>query len=174
MSEINEAIRPMVEIERKFLLSVTLQDIIDDAMAEGRAPASETIEQVYLPDTGKWTIRGRMTRVEEFGKTDYLLTMKRRIDALMCHEIEHHITALHYCTLRDLAQHEPLRKRRWHHSPSGFVIDEFLNDRLADFRIAEVELDAPDQPITLPWFVGEEITGKMSNQDLALIYLCHG
>lgn len=175
-----------VEIERKFLLNTSLAKALASHRETTFRPVEHyLIEQVYMPDSGGWTIRARsvMTKVTERSRvgewqrseTEYYLTLKRRLTDLTCTEVEKELHAQEYLHMRELARHRPLVKRRHFMHGTGFVIDEFLNPEFernfdtGDYRmvVAEIELDAEDQPFDRPHWLGEEVHRDWSNRALA-------
>jgi CYTH domain-containing protein len=166
--------RPLKEIERRFRLNCSIADFIYRAESElpssvaVRSLPSELIEQVYLQNTGDWTIRGRHVMYSHDGYSDdYILTMKHRLTAVECIEIETLTSSIQYAVMAGMCGHKPLVKRRYHHAASGFTIDQFLNPELNDLALAEIELTSPDQTFPIPWFIGEEVTGQITNRRLA-------
>lgn len=161
----------MFEIERKFLVNRPLVDIL-----KIYKPFSfEMIEQVYLPNTGKWAIRARSIAINGVDATKrWILTMKRRKTALTAVELEEQIFPHMYEAMKANCNHSPIIKKRWTcYIPNGdsqveFVIDEFLNPELDNLVMAEVELKSEDQEFPRPDWLGEEVTGVKGYSNAAM------
>jgi CYTH domain-containing protein len=166
---------PTTECERKFLVP-DLDAVQSDQ--ETQAWNRTFVKQAYLPDTGGWTVRLRATlrggmapfAPDGTNNSRFYLTLKYPTsDPTTCVELETQITpeqhkawALHAGT--------PIRKVRYTASYAGqaWVVDVF-QDGLAPLILAEIELPDPNTPVTLPPWVGMEVTGdrKYSNASLA-------
>lgn len=148
------------ECERRFL--VHLADL------PAAMPTPFRIEQCYLPDTGDWQVRARMTLRD--GRRRHFVTMKRKISHGIAHEIEQDATEDTWLQFR-LAAGKVLIKSRTELALSCgamLELDRYEADLLNGMAIAEVELPCIDHPVTLPGWVGREVTGvsEYSNRSL--------
>lgn len=144
------------EIERKFAVRSL-------AMVEGRV--GSRITQGYIADD-PMTVRVRIIEAEAF------MTLKCRTAEIERDEYEfpipmHHARELieRYCGLRVI---EKVRYRVPH---EGLVYEvDIFSGRHSGLVIAEVELDAADQAIDLPEWIGAELTHdrRYSNSSLSL------
>ncbi|CAO3413750.1 CYTH domain-containing protein [Azospirillum endophyticum] len=134
-----------LEIERRFLVRKDVRHLCRHGVR---------ILQGYLPSDGTNTVR---VRIAEGHAT---LTVKSRKRGACRDEVEHPLALdfarqllLHRCEGR------VIEKTRYRHCQDGLCweIDIFHgeNDGLV---IAEVELDAPDQAVPLPDWIGAEVT----------------
>ena len=135
-----------IEIERRFLV------VTDDWRVAVGAP--QQIRQGYLPVTHGLTMRVR--RLDDKG----FLAIKTPKDGPLRTEMEYEIPCEHAdFLLHAVCDQPPLEKLRYALPFGGltWVIDEFsgANHGLV---IAEAELDRPDQLVSLPPWVGMEIT----------------
>lgn len=150
-----------LEIERRFLVN---RSVAED-MACGHN--MKLIEQIYLGRTGEWTVRSRKT-----GQIapEFALTFKKAVARGANIEIEQAgdpRTHMHFFLQAGAA----LTKRRYKIGlPSGHILelDIYDNDVLESLAIAEVELASMSEPVELPDWLGEEITGQagFSNANL--------
>jgi len=143
------------EIERKFLLgSVDPADLPPHK--------SFDIEQTYLLSAeGEARVRRRTYR----GASVYTHTVKRPIQTGERVEIERRVAGAEYITL--LGQADPERRtvrktrRVFHWERQVFELDTFTAPRRG-LTLLEIELDALDQPVSLPPFLDlqREVTGE--------------
>lgn len=134
-----------VEIERKFLVAR------DDWRAGAKAIR---IRQGYLAEN-----QGLNVRVRQKGDNAYL-TIKAARDADSRHEFEYRIpTSDAELMLGQLCARPPIEKTRYEVVVDGntWEIDVFEGANKG-LIIAEIELASPDQPFTLPAWVGPEVT----------------
>lgn len=140
------------EIERKFLIVSSLEDIL------GNTPRKCLyIDQRYLPDSGDWTIRVR--QVIEMSNVSFFLTMKKKVTNVTCIEIEMPITQQTYeqmlpnCGLS-------LSKIRYEVEYMGHLweIDQFINPVFDGLIIAEIELSSEEEVFEKPSWLGKEVT----------------
>ncbi|MGM9826931.1 MAG: CYTH domain-containing protein [Muribaculaceae bacterium] len=134
-----------IEIERKFLVANT------DYKA--MASHSEPICQGYLSVDPDRTVRVRIKGEHGF------LTVKSRTHGLTRGEWEYEIPVGDARELLALCPN-PLEKRRWYVEYEGHVweVDEFGGSH-AGLCVAEVELQSADETVTVPGFIGREVTG---------------
>jgi adenylate cyclase len=144
-----------IEIERKFLLA-----------SEGWRSAvrvSSRICQGYIVRTGALSVRIRTLDADAY------ITIKQRVPGPARAEFEYAIPREDAEAL--LAHCEPplIEKIRHHvtHDGHEWTIDEFQGHRAGLF-LAECELDAPDQKISLPDWVSIEVTDDPAYRNEAL------
>lgn len=148
-----------LEIERKFVVR-------DDGWRQleiGSAP----IEQGYFARTPLVSARVRI-----YGENGYI-TLKSAggKDTLSRHEFEYKIPATDAAEMiRQFSIEAPIRKVRYDVPFGGniWTVDVF-EDANAGLVLAEIELESADQAITLPRWVGEEVTNdpRFENSSLA-------
>ena len=147
-----------IEIERKFLV---VQDGWRDQVV-GR----QDICQAYLSSAGENSVRVRVIDDREAW-----ITVKSAYRGLARQEFEYQIPYADACKLLGVRRTGLIEKTRHiiHHAGRAWEVDEFagLNRGLV---IAEVELDAVDDVVQQPEWVGEEVTGQRPyhNSQLAL------
>ena len=152
----NEPLTMHLEIERRFLASPA---------ALSWCRHGTEIEQGYLRADGRITVRVRIA--DDVG----VVTIKGRKSG--CSRLEHE-TLISLTGARALLSrippHMTVRKTRYAVDIAGLIweIDVFggLNTGLI---LAEVEMERPDQPITLPAWITREVTRdhRYSNSQLA-------
>ena len=137
-----------VEIERKFL-------VVNNSY-KNEAFAHSHILQGYLCSN-----KGRTVRVRIRDDRAYL-TIKGPTPegGLVCYEFEKEIPIEEGKQLMMLCEPGIIEKVRWlvKHDNHTFEVDEFLGDNMG-LILAEVELSSVDESITLPDFIGKEVTG---------------
>lgn len=168
----------MKEIERKFLLAVDLEyllqatntnsDIYDGL--HGTYQIYHTITQHYLKDTGDWAIRVRRIDLDvNYGdgwkvESEFVQTMKRRICDQSSVEVEEPITEEAFKFLagdRTLTTPALIKKRHRITYPDVeycWEVDEFLNPEYAGLVMAEIELSKVNEAIPMPFWLGKEVT----------------
>lgn len=134
-----------VEIERRFLVREDIRRLCRDGVR---------IVQGYLPSDGAHTLRVRLAG------TQGTLTMKSRRQGRCREEVEYPIaaeTAVELLLQRcDGGLVEKIRYRVCH-DDLCWEVDVFEGEN-AGLVIAEVELNHPDQPVSMPGWVGTEVT----------------
>jgi len=133
------------EIERKFL-------VVNDDWRQG--VKGKLYRQGYIPTADARTVRVRV--VEDRG----YLTLKGPVSNLTRPEFEYDIPLTDAQTMLDTLCEPPLIEKYRYRLPIGALvweIDEFLGAN-SGLIIDEVELNAPDQSIELPSWVGTEVT----------------
>lgn len=144
------------EIERKFLVR-------NDSWRAG--PAGVLCRQGYLSLGGPCTVRVRL-----LGDAGYL-TIKGPPAGLARAEYEYPIPAAdaaemleRFCTSLQVEKRRHVRE----HGGHTWEIDEFLGANQG-LVLAEVELERPDEPVSLPEWAGREVTGdpRYLNSSLA-------
>lgn len=167
----------MKEIERKFLLNVELDYLLEATNTNsdlydglhGTYWLNRTITQHYLKNTGDWAIRVR--QIEDISNPgdgwvstyEYFETKKLRISDIECHEIENEIEKdqFDYFASNRLLTTPGLIKRRHNITYSNhrlWEVDEFLNPEYVGLVIAEIELNSKDEIFPMPFWVGREVT----------------
>ncbi len=149
------------EIERKFLVT-------DDRWREA-AGAGKAYRQGYLCRDGRVSLRVRISGTE--AKLAIKARKEAKAGAISRYEYEYAIDASEAEEmLRDLATGSVVAKTRYEVEHAGLVweIDVFEGEN-APLILAEVELDAPDQALTLPGWAGREVSddGRYFNAYLA-------
>ena len=132
------------EIERKFLVTGT----------DWRNSVGVTISQGYLSRDKERTVRIRLAGKRAF------LTIKGITTGASRPEFEYEIPVSDAEQLVKLCDGPLVEKVRRAIVYGGFTwaVDEFLGEN-AGLVIAEVELEAEDQPFKRPHWVGQEVTG---------------
>ena len=135
------------EIERKFLVKGGFKEAAFDALR---------ITQGYLS-----TAPGRSVRVRLRGDQGFLTVKGPSLDGgLSRFEWEKEIGADDARALLELCEPGIIDKTRWLVKAGShtFEVDEFHGDN-EGLVVAEVELNAPDEPFEKPAWLGEEVTG---------------
>jgi adenylate cyclase len=148
----------LVEIERKFL--VKSEDYKSNAFKV------QLFSQAYLSRNPEKSIRVRIVEKEGF------LTIKglSSDSGLSRFEWEKKISLNEAVELTKLCGDEQIIKNRYFikHDKVIIEVDEFLNENKG-LVIAEVELKTINQKITLPKWIGKEVTGDNKYYNLSLI-----
>lgn len=134
------------EIERKFLV-----------VSDGWRPlvtSSSLLRQGYLSSNAKATVR-----VRTWDDHKARLTLKGASRGMVRAEYEYEIPITDALEMLAMAEPHVLEKRR-HLVPFGGLLWEIdvFEGRHEGLTIAEVELDSVDQVVTLPDWVGSEVT----------------
>lgn len=137
-----------IEIERKFLVRATFKEF---------AQRSVYIVQSYLSINPKCSIRVRICEDKAY------LTIKGESSksGLSRYEWEKELDLNEARELMNLSEFEPIEKRRYY-IPQGkhcYEVDEFTAKNQG-LIIAEVELDAEDEEVEKPKWLGREVTGN--------------
>jgi len=147
------------EIERKFLV-----------VSDGWKPlvtSSSLLRQGYLSSNAKATVR-----VRTWDEQKARLTLKGVARGMVRAEYEYDIPMDDALELLAMAEPHVLEKRR-HLVPFGGLLWEVdvFEGRHEGLTIAEVELDSVDQAVTLPDWVGTEVTedDRYNNASLSRI-----
>lgn len=146
-----------VEIERKFL-------VVDDSW-QSAVSEQYFIAQGYLSVDAERTIRVRLKGEEGF------LTIKGRPKGLVRREFEYQIPVADVQTMLDtMCDRPPIKKRRYEVFFQGHLweIDVFEGVN-AGLILAEVELKRPDEQVSLPPWVGSEVTGDPKYYNARLV-----
>lgn len=134
------------EIERKFLVKGE----------EWKAAAKGTVyRQGYLSSAKERVVRVRTIESKGF------LTIKGITRGVSRAEFEYEISAEDAAIMLDDMCEKPLIEKKRYKIPVGglvFEVDEFFGEN-AGLVVAEVELKDEKQKITLPPWVGEEVSG---------------
>lgn len=133
------------EIERKFL-------VINDTFKE-MSESHVEIEQGYLNRDPERTVRVRRKGDKAF------LTVKGLTTGIRREEYEYEIPMTDAQNMLEICLPSVVRKTRWHVLYAGHMweVDEF-HGHLQGLILAEVELPSEDTQVTLPSFVGEDVS----------------
>lgn len=149
-----------IEIERKFLVA---KDNWRDAIV-----SSQTIVQGYLTTGGG----GVTVRVRAIDDARGYLTIKSGGSALARAEFEYEVPIADARQILGLSRGGRIEKtRHLLDVPGGeWVVDEFAG-RNAGLILAEVELETANGELSLPDWLGEEVTGdaRYYNSSLAMM-----
>ena len=135
-----------VEIERKFLVT-------SDAWRK-QATSSVAMRQGYLSSNAKATVRVRL-----LGDDRAVITLKGATQGISRAEFEYPIPTDDAVELLQIAEPQTIAKRRYL-VPSGgltWEVDVF-EGRHQGLIVAEVELQAADQVVALPEWIGREVS----------------
>ena len=135
------------EIERKYMVVGEYKDLAHNSMhlMQGYIASGRRTVRVRISDNKAWlTIKG-----------------PSRDGGLSRYEWEKAIDAREALELMQLAEGAIIEKIRHEVEFEGhtFEVDEFLGDNLG-LVIAEVELGSCDEQVTLPHWIGRELTGE--------------
>ncbi|MBU2018641.1 MAG: CYTH domain-containing protein [Bacteroidetes bacterium] len=148
----------MKEIERKFLVTSGVLEALKNL-------TGDTIQQGYLSVDSASTIRVRIRNEKAY------LTIKSKTVGITRDEYEYEIPLAEARQLMLLCQNKVLDKTRYIYKFEGktWEIDVF-NGRHKDLILAEVELESETEQITLPHWIGEEVSlnKKYFNSSLSL------
>jgi len=146
---------PGIEIERRFKLLVSASRLSSE---------SALVSQWYLPGTGSWTARCRMTTPRS-GESSYTYTMKKDTA-----ELNASLTELEFTVMRQHTHPVGVQKERYHKHNDEFLweLDVFRNSELSGLEIAEVELPSLYTPISIPIWIGTEITNVRCLSNISL------
>jgi adenylate cyclase len=144
-----------VEIERKFLVHGDAWKV---------SGVAELFRQGYLSTEPERTVRVRLAGSMGF------LTIKGLSHGSRRDEFEYPIPAADAEALLAMCHRPLIEKYRYRVPHAGLVweIDEFLGDN-AGLVVAEVELASEEQTISLPAWVGEEVTGDARYYNASLV-----
>lgn len=152
----------MYEIERKFLITVPIINILNRETLISR----KRIEQSYLGGkTGEWTIRVRRITTDT---VTHFITMKKKISMVRCVEIEHEIDAAFYEKMVSQCGNA-LCKTRYTLRVGKHVWELDVFDAYAGLVIAELELQDEQEDFIRPAWLGQEVTedNRYKNRQLA-------
>lgn len=135
-----------LEIERKFL--------VNDESYKKLALRKHHIIQGYLSRRKDATVRIRI--IDDFAR----ITVKSVTVSATRHEWEYQIPLNDAKEMLEICEGNIIEKTRWIILDNGMTweIDEFHQPK-SKLTLAEVELDNEDLAISLPSFVGKEVTG---------------
>lgn len=150
-----------IEIERKFLVA-----------GDGWRPqvvSSKRIRQAYLSTGGAAAVRVRIVD-ERRARLTIKSSGKSGSPALSRAEFEYSVPVEDALAMLDLRAGQIVEKTR-HLVPAGngrtWEVDVFGGAH-EGLVIAEIELEAPDEPVALPDWVGREVTGDPRYGNVAL------
>jgi adenylate cyclase len=144
----------MHEIERKFLVTQSLRDIVGDNIIFGRR-----VEQCYLPETGDWTVRVRRYSNAAGMVLNCVHTMKRRISDRKCIELETVVSDDYFDTVRQQCGHV-LEKFRHEITYEGHTWEIDVFPQFDNLIVAEIELQDEDEEFAHPKWLGKEVTAN--------------
>lgn len=135
-----------LEIERKFL--------VNDESYKKLALRKHHIIQGYLSRRKDATVRIRI--IDDFAR----ITVKSVTVNATRHEWEYQIPLNDAKEMLEICEGNIIEKTRWIILDNGMTweIDEFHQPK-SKLTLAEVELDNEDSAISLPSFIGKEVTG---------------
>jgi CYTH domain-containing protein len=154
-----------LEIERRFLVCAGPDGA--DAPWRPHVTWQARLQQGYLSASAE----GFTTRVRSDGCGGAWLTLKcgtTASDGLVRHEFEYPIPAADADALLALC---PTALRKWRYGldlPDGDWVLDVFEDANAPLVIAEVELASPHQPVAVPSWCVQEITGQGRYSNAAL------
>lgn len=152
-----------LEIERKYLIAYP------DGEALAAARRVEIVQTYLLSESGE---THRVRSWQSGGEVRYFETVKRRVNALTCHEDEREVSEAQYLALldrRDPAR-QPIEKTRYRLPFAGHVVEIDVYPFWRDRAILEVELSSEDETVALPDFVRviREVTDDPRYKNAAL------
>ena len=135
-----------LEIERKFL--------VKDSGFKDMTSRRVDICQGYLSRVPERTVRVR--RLDDKG----FITVKSKNTGAVRHEFEYQVPVEDALEMLRMCEPPIIEKSRYLVEYDGLTweVDEFHGAK-AGLIVAEVELQAEDQPFNLPPFIGKEVTG---------------
>lgn len=135
-----------IEIERKFLVSN-----IEEAITS--ATKSLEIQQGYISTNPDFTVRARIMGERAF------ITIKSRNKGCVRNEWEYEIPMDDALEIIQKPGIKKISKTRYflNHANKQWEIDIF-HDQLEGLALAEVELSSENEPISIPSFIGAEVT----------------
>lgn len=135
-----------LEIERKFL--------VKDSGFKDMASRRVDICQGYLSRVPERTVRVR--RLDDKG----FITVKSKNTGAVRHEFEYQVPVEDALEMLRMCEPPIIEKSRYLVEYDGLTweVDEFHGAK-EGLIVAEVELQAEDQPFNLPPFIGKEVTG---------------
>lgn len=144
-----------MEIERKFLVLSDRfkQEAIRDS--QSTAEAGTYYRQGYIP-----TLNGMTVRIRIAGNKGFI-TMKDRAVGFSRHEFEYEIPKTEAEQMLELMCTKPQIEKFRYIVPAGnlkWEIDVFLGEN-EGLIVAEIEVPSEDTPISLPDWIGKEVTG---------------
>jgi adenylate cyclase len=132
---------------------------VAEAQADGSLLESFQIEQRYLGDAGRWTLRCR--RIIRPSSTTCHLTMKRKVSDLKCVELETVVDCGFYDQMASQCGPTLVKTRhKIRHGDHVWEIDVFENPELAGLEIAEIELGCEDEAFAKPKWAGKDVTHR--------------
>lgn len=153
-----------MEIERKYLLEIAPQQLIDDSVID--AQSEHRIEQTYIAMDVDQELRVRRIKDIATGEYSYTHTFKNGV-GLAREEVEYEITQVIYDQVMNAFGFVPLTKNRITAKYNETIVEIDIYDQV-DFVVVEVEFESmEDANVFVPptWF-GEEISfnKKYSNK----------
>lgn len=145
-----------IEIERKFLVR-------GEAWRD-QIHSQQRFRQAYLSSNDISSVRVRIA-----DERRAWISIKTSYHGISRDEFEYPIPVADACQLLQLRESEIIEKHRYHVDFEGLTweIDEFAGSN-AGLVIAEVELEDEVQAVTLPDWIGQEVTGDRRYQNSQL------
>jgi CYTH domain-containing protein len=153
----------MFEIEHKYTLKT-------DGWKRENIITQYDIEQFYISTDPMCTMRVRCIHEVDVGNTQYIMTIKSSTgDMLVRRETEIEIDHQQYNELSAMSKWQPITKTRYSLFSDDYptttpgadntpwMVDVFTG-HLCGLSIAEIEVPSADVIITLPDWVGDEVT----------------
>lgn len=153
-----------LEIERRFLVK-------PEYYLRLNGIKGYEIKQGYVSNEGDSLALRVRSSTSYHKSTEYFLTVKRRKSAGVNKEFEVVISKDMFSEMIEECGDRIITKnRKWHQNNGRIFEIDFFHGKLDGIIIAEVELKDTNKPITLPDFVGTEITNVkgVSNFDMAV------
>lgn len=120
---------------------------------------TRSCERAKLGSLKDWTVRIRRSTMISGGDPKFEITLKRKITMASCDEIESTIDQASHDAISALCP-PALRKRRICvlYASRVWEVDTFLNPELLGTEVAEIELPSETTPISIPCWIGAEVT----------------
>lgn len=153
-----------LEIERRFLVKPEHYPYL-------KGIKGYRIQQGYVSSEGDSLALRIRASTDYEGATTYFLTIKRRHSAGVNKEFEMVVSETLYSELLEECGDRIINKDRKFHLANGLIFEvDFFLGKMNGVCIAEVELKDINQSITLPDFIGTEITdlNGVSNFEMAV------
>lgn len=153
-----------LEIERRFLVKPEYYERL-----RGLSDGYDIVQGYVSKEKDSLALRVRSLSSPTMFPS-YYLTIKRKVSNGINKEFETRIDKRVFDELLDECETRIVRKNRKWHTVNGFAFEiDFFKDSLGGLVIAEIELKDLKQSITLPDFIGQEITDLegISNFDMA-------
>lgn len=150
----------MKEIERKFLVKQEEWDQL-------QKPSGQEIIQGFLSKNKDLVVRIRVAGAEAW------ITIKGKTSGISRSEYEYQIPLKDAKAMLDEFTNKQIRKTRYliEFEAKKWEVDVFHN-KLSGLIIAEIELESEEEKVTLPPWVGEEVSHNPNYYNAVLIERC--